>query len=109
MNYRLCAMDILDAVGGESNFTKVDHCVTRLRFSIVDYDKIKKADYGDIDGVRGIFEAAGQFQVVIGMNTVDKVYKEFAQLTHIKEEKEKKSWFKRLFSRKNSLWGSVSF
>ena len=51
----------------------VTHCATRLRFQIMDRDKVDKAAVEYAKGVITVVEAGGQFQVVIG-NTVSNVY-----------------------------------
>lgn len=39
------AQKILDLVGGEDNLLSVTHCVTRLRLSFKDEEKIQKKQY----------------------------------------------------------------
>ena len=60
MDYRNCAGEILDAIGGKENLASAAHCATRLRLVIADNDKVKKETLENIDGVKGVFEAAGQ-------------------------------------------------
>lgn len=76
MDYRKSASEILTAIGGGSNIVSAAHCATRLRLVIADNAKIKKSDLEKIDGVKGVFESAGQLQVIIGTGTVNKVYDE---------------------------------
>jgi trehalose PTS system EIIBC or EIIBCA component len=82
-NNREAAEKILQAVGGEENIAAATHCVTRLRFALVDEGKIDKDALENIDLVKGSFSANGQFQVVIGQGTVDKVYNELVEVTGI--------------------------
>ena len=77
MDYQKTAHEILQAIGGKSNLASAAHCATRLRLVIVDNSKINKAAVEGIDGVKGVFEAAGQLQIIIGTGTVNKVYDEF--------------------------------
>jgi PTS system trehalose-specific IIC component len=82
---REAAKQILAVIGGKENVASVTHCVTRLRFALVDEGKVDKKALEEIDVVRGSFSTNGQFQVVIGQGTVDKVYKELVSLAGISE------------------------
>ncbi len=77
MDYKKSANEILEAIGGKDNLASAAHCATRLRLVIADNSKIDKEALENIDGVKGVFEAAGQLQVIIGTGTVNKVYDEF--------------------------------
>ncbi|HWO74565.1 MAG TPA: PTS system trehalose-specific EIIBC component [Bacillus sp. (in: firmicutes)] len=81
--YKDSARQIVEAVGGKENIAGATHCVTRLRFALKDDEKVDKEKLETIDVVKGSFSANGQFQVVIGQGTVDKVYKELAAQTGI--------------------------
>lgn len=72
---------IVEAVGGKENISAATHCVTRLRFALRDEAKVNKEELESIDLVKGSFSANGQFQVVIGQGTVDKVYDKMLDLT----------------------------
>lgn len=62
------AEQIIQAIGGATNIERVIHCVTRLRFYLVDPSKVDSPRLVAIDGVAGeAFNALlGQYQVVIG-------------------------------------------
>lgn len=77
MDYKKTAHEILSAIGGKDNLASAAHCATRLRLVIADNSKVKKAVLENIDGVKGVFEASGQLQVIIGTGTVNKIYDEF--------------------------------
>lgn len=79
MNMRLLAGDILQLVGGEENVDSATHCATRLRLQILDKDLIQKEQLKQLEGVLGIAEQAGVFQIIIGTH-VDAVYDEFVAL-----------------------------
>lgn len=67
---------LLEYVGGKENISAVSHCVTRMRFVLVDS---KKADVDKIEtlkSAKGTFTQSGQFQVIIG-NEVSEFYNEF--------------------------------
>lgn len=77
MDYRQTAHEILSAIGGKDNLASAAHCATRLRLVIADNSKVKKSVLESVDGVKGVFEAAGQLQIIIGTGAVNKVYDEF--------------------------------
>lgn len=60
------AQKILDLVGGEENLTNVTHCVTRLRLSVKDNQKIRENEISALPGVLGINSVGNQFQVILG-------------------------------------------
>ena len=80
MDYRKCAQEIFDKLGGRDNLVSAAHCATRLRLVTVDNSKIDKEALEDVDGVKGIFESNGQIQIIIGTGTVNKVYDEFLDI-----------------------------
>jgi trehalose PTS system EIIBC or EIIBCA component len=77
------AEQIVEAIGGKENISAATHCVTRLRFALKDESKVNKEQLENIDLVKGSFSTNGQFQVVIGQGTVDKVYSEMVEMTGI--------------------------
>lgn len=83
MDYRKCASEILNELGGKDNLISAAHCATRLRLVIADNSKVKKENLENTDGVKGVFEAAGQLQIIIGTGTVNKVYDEFIALAGV--------------------------
>ena len=104
MDYKILASEILEAVGGKENLASAAHCATRLRLVIADNGKVKKNELENFDGVKGVFEASGQLQIILGTGTVNKVYAEFIQLAGIeaasKEDVKKAAaakspWYKR--------------
>ncbi|AZV48598.1 PTS trehalose transporter subunit IIBC [Bacillus halotolerans] len=79
------ARQIVEAVGGAENIAAATHCVTRLRFALIDESKVDQGVLDQIDVVKGSFSTNGQFQVVIGQGTVNKVYAELVKETGIGE------------------------
>lgn len=77
MDYKRSAHEILTAIGGKGNLASAAHCATRLRLVIADNSKVNKKVLENIDGVKGVFEASGQLQIIIGTGAVNKVYDEF--------------------------------
>ena len=104
MDYRKTAQDILDHVGGSKNIASAAHCATRLRLVIADNKKVSKEALENIDGVKGVFEASGQLQIILGTGTVNKVFAEFIDIAGITASSkaeakeaaaEKQNWFMR--------------
>lgn len=85
LDYREEALKIVEAVGGLENINAATHCVTRLRFALADEGFIDKETLENLDIVKGTFSTNGQYQIVIGQGTVDKVYKAMVQETGLKE------------------------
>ena len=83
MDYRKSAIEVLAAIGGSSNIASAAHCATRLRLVIVDNSKVDKKTLENVDGVKGVFEASGQLQIIYGTGTVDKVNDEFIKVAGI--------------------------
>ncbi len=81
LDYRKCAQEIADNIGGGSNVVSAAHCATRLRLVIADNGKVNKEALENVDGVKGMFESNGQLQLIIGTGTVNKVYDEFLSIT----------------------------
>ncbi|MGD6804741.1 PTS system trehalose-specific EIIBC component [Rossellomorea aquimaris] len=82
---RESVLKIIEAIGGKENINTATHCVTRLRLVLNDEGLVDKERLEDIDLVRGSFSTNGQFQIVIGQGTVDKVYKILAEETGVQE------------------------
>lgn len=77
-SYKETATLVLKHVGGEKNVSHLEHCSTRLRFTLIDNSKANIAELKKIDGVVGVVTAA-QCQVIIG-NEVVEVYDELLKL-----------------------------
>ncbi|MEC1106706.1 PTS system trehalose-specific EIIBC component [Bacillus velezensis] len=83
--FNRAARQIAEAVGGIENIEAATHCVTRLRFALIDETKVNQKMLDGIDIVKGSFAVNGQFQVVIGQGTVNKVYAELVKETGMGE------------------------
>lgn len=83
MDYGKTAKLIMAGIGGKENIISAAHCATRLRLVIADNAKCKKEEIEEIEGVKGVFEAAGQLQVILGTGVVNKVYDEFLKQADI--------------------------
>ena len=80
-NYKEIAQQIINEIGTSENIVSAAHCATRLRLVIKSNEKVNKEAIENIDGVKGVFFASGQLQIIFGTGVVNKVYEEFAQLT----------------------------
>jgi len=90
------AKQVIAAVGGKDNINSVTHCATRLRIMVNDESKIDKNEVEDIEKVKGTFYNSGQFQIIFGTGTVNKIYEEVVGLgasegsaSQVKEESKK--------------------
>ena len=112
MDYRKSAQDILDQVGGSANIVSAAHCATRLRLVIADNSRANKEAIENIDGVKGVFEASGQLQIILGTGTVNKVFDEFISIAGITasskaEAKEAAAQKQNIFMRAIKLLGDI--
>ena len=97
---------LIDFVGGKDNVASVSHCFTRLRFALADPNLANIESLEQLPFVKGCFNNAGQFQVIIGTD-VDRYYKLLTEQLNIDEAtkeqtkaaaKQNMSWFERLIS-----------
>ena len=112
MDYRKTAQEILDKVGGSKNIVSAAHCATRLRLVIADNSKADKTAIENVDGVKGVFEASGQLQIILGTGTVNKVFDEFISIAGITasskaEAKEAAAQKQNVFMRAIKLLGDI--
>ena len=103
MNNTEIAKNVIDAIGGKDNVSSVAHCATRLRIMVKDKEKIDTNRVENIEKVQGAFFNAGQFQIIFGTGTVNRIYDEVVSLglptsttSEIKAEAAKQgNWFQR--------------
>ena len=112
MDYGKTAKEILDKVGGSKNIVSAAHCATRLRLVIADNSKADKGALENIEGVKGVFEASGQLQIILGTGTVNKVFDEFISIAGITasskaEAKEAAAQKQNVFMRAIKLLGDI--
>ena len=81
-NYQADVQALLEYIGGKENIRAVSHCMTRMRFVLVDPSKADSAKIEAIPAVKGTFAQAGQFQVIIG-NDVAIFYNQFTSYAGI--------------------------
>lgn len=80
--YENDAKRLLDLIGGKENIQAVSHCMTRMRFVLVDPKKADEKAIEELPSVKGTFTQAGQYQVIIG-NDVSVFYNEFTSYAGI--------------------------
>ena len=80
MENRDIAKAVVDALGGRENVNSVAHCATRLRVMVKDEAKINKEAIENLEKVQGAFFNSGQYQIIFGTGTVNKMYDEVVAL-----------------------------
>lgn len=76
----IVAHKIVKLVGGMENIRSAEHCATRLRLIVNDKSKIQEKAIENIDGVKGQFFGAAQYQIILGTGFVNKVYAEVMKM-----------------------------
>jgi PTS system sucrose-specific IIBC component len=76
MNFPKIAEQTIAKLGGKENITTLAHCATRLRLTLADESKVDKEAIENIKGVKGQFSTSGQYQIIFGSGTVNKVHAE---------------------------------
>ncbi|MBP2624007.1 sucrose-specific PTS transporter subunit IIBC [Streptococcus oricebi] len=97
------AKAVIEAIGGRENVNSVAHCATRLRVMVKDEGKIDKDKVENLEKVQGAFFNSGQYQIIFGTGTVNKIYDEVVSLglpTSSKEDMkaaaaQQGNWFQR--------------
>lgn len=74
------AKAVIEAIGGRDNVSSVAHCATRLRVMVKDEAKIDKDRVENLEKVQGAFFNSGQYQIIFGTGTVNKIYDEVVAL-----------------------------
>lgn len=72
-NYQELAREVVKGVGGSENVAQLEHCTTRLRFTLIDPAKADRESLKKIKGVMGVVGSGIQCQVVIG-NDVNEAF-----------------------------------
>ena len=109
------AKDLLAFVGGKSNIKAVSHCVTRMRFVLVDDQKADVRKIENIPSAKGTFTQSGQFQVIIG-NDVQEFYNDFVKISGIEgvskeaakaASKSNQTWLQRLIGNLGEIFAPI--
>lgn len=77
------AREVYEQVGGTQNVSKLVHCMTRVRMTIIDESKVNFDGLKAIQGVMGIVKDE-TLQVVIGPGTVNKVAQEMVNMVGVR-------------------------
>ncbi len=85
MDVNKVARQLLPLLGGKENIASAAHCATRLRLVLNDDALADKKAIGDLEGVKGCFQNAGQMQIIFGTGLVNKVHAAFIQEVGISE------------------------
>lgn len=106
---------LLEKVGGKENIQAVSHCVTRMRFVLVDTKKADVKGIEKIPSAKGTFTQSGQFQVIIG-NEVQEFYNDFIAVSGIEgvskeavknSAKSQQTWIQRLMSNLGEIFAPI--
>ena len=79
MNLPKIAEQVIEKLGGKNNIATAAHCATRLRIVLNDESKVNKEGIEAIEGVKGQFSVAGQYQIIFGSGTVNKVHEQLTK------------------------------
>ncbi|MCR0567203.1 beta-glucoside-specific PTS transporter subunit IIABC [[Clostridium] innocuum] len=100
MKYENLCKSIIKLVGGKENIKSVSHCMTRLRFTLIDNNK---ADENGIKGLQQVIDVVSNkvsFQIIIGTE-VSEIHPELMQMlgdTKSEAEKSDKNLFNRIMN-----------
>lgn len=79
MDYSKIIDEIVEHVGGEKNIGKYSNCITRLRLSLVDRERVDIEELSSIDGILGVNESDTELQLIFGPGKVKKAYNAMAK------------------------------
>lgn len=109
------AKSLLKYVGGKQNIQAVTHCVTRMRFVLVDPNLADIDAIEELESAKGTFTQSGQFQVIIG-NEVQQFYNDFVEISGIEgvskealksEAKGQQTWLQKLMSNLGEIFAPL--
>lgn len=109
------AQELLKQVGGKENIQAVSHCVTRMRFVLVDAKLANIKSIENIPSAKGTFTQSGQFQVIIG-NDVQEFYNDFIAVSGIEgvskdaakaASKSNQTWIQRLMGNLGEIFAPL--
>jgi glucose-specific phosphotransferase system IIBC component len=85
------AVNVLEALGGKENLTKLDACITRLRVSVNDSSRVNKEQLKKL-GASGVLEMGNHLQIIFGPKSdlireqMKRIMKGQAPVKPVKEE-----------------------
>lgn len=90
---------IIKNLGGKQNIKNVSHCMTRLRITIGDYEKINEKEIENHKEVVTAQQSGGKYQIVIGTHVNDvygELMEELGESNMAEPEKVEGSWINRV-------------
>lgn len=87
MKYQELVTFIITNIGTEKNVVAVQHCATRLRFTLKDDKKVNKHELESNKNILQVVTAGGQIQLVIGTQVAD-VYETLCQMTTLAKKED---------------------
>ena len=84
---RQIASDIFNEIGGVNNVSGVINCMTRVRISVKDKNKIQDQNVKEIDGVLGTVDQ-DTYQVILGPGLADKVATQMGEISNLNVEED---------------------
>jgi len=79
--YAKIAEAVLPLAGGKENLSGVASCMTRLRLTVKDEDKVNFEEIKKIEGVKGVIFASGQAQIILGPGAAAKTEEVFKKIS----------------------------
>ena len=76
MSEKTLAAKILENLGGVSNIVGLENCMTRLRVSVKDAQKVNRGALEKISGVISVVGSENELQVILGPGVADGVMDE---------------------------------
>lgn len=89
MDNKKLSSSILEKLGGKQNIVQAGHCMTRLRVTVKDSDKVNAQELKELEGVQGVIDKGNEKQIVIGTNVAE-VFAEFNRLGNFDQSLENK-------------------
>lgn len=87
MENQLLAQQIITLIGGSENISQNWHCITRLRFNLLDDAKVNMKEINQLNGVIGSQFSGGQYQIIIGAKVAEVFQEIDKQLANSNKEK----------------------
>ena len=78
---------IIEGCGGKENIQSIMNCMTRVRITVKDQDRVDEAVLKSVQGVMGLVKADGQVQIIVGPSVATKVAEELRSLLGLSEDK----------------------
>lgn len=84
MKYQQLGQEIIKDLGGKENIVSVTHCMTRLRFTLKDFNIPDEKKIKEVEGIIGVVNQGGQYQIIIGTH-VKEVFEDVKSELGLKE------------------------